>query len=154
MMVEAIFMAATAAAFIPAGEPADVRIVTTEAVIAVSPAKVWDAVRDVYAVDTRLVPGMVTRVERAGNVRVVTFANGFVVKERILDIDQRARRITYSAFSGRATYHIATMQVVAEGRNRSKVIWQTRFMPAELEPFITQNMQAGTEVMKAHLEKP
>ncbi|WP_293881838.1 SRPBCC family protein, partial [Sphingomonas sp.] len=145
-------MAAIAVASNSGGEPANVRIVTTKIVIAASPAKVWDAVRDVYAVDTRLVPGMVTKVGRIGDVRTVTFANGFVVHERIVSVDDRARRITYSAFGGNATYHLATMKVVAERHQRSKVIWQTRFLPAELEPFIKHNMQAGAQVMKAHLE--
>lgn len=152
-MVITILSAAAAIATLPGSEPADVNVVTTETAIAASPNKVWDAVRDVYAVDTRLVPGMITKVERAGDVRTVTFANGFVVKERIVAVDDRARLITYSAFGGKATYHVATMQVVGDGSNRSKVIWQTRFLPAELEPFIAQNMQVGSQVMKGHLEK-
>lgn len=151
-MVELASIAAVAMASISSDEPANVKVVTTETIIAAPPAKVWDAVRDVYAVDTRLVPGMVTKVERAGDVRTVTFTNGFVVKERIIAVDDRSRRITYSAVGGKATYHVATMQVTANGRDGSKVIWQTRFLPAELEPFISQNMQAGSTVMKAHLE--
>ena len=152
-MVEALIMAAVAVAPIPNREPADVKIVTTETVIAASPAKVWRAVREVYSVDTRLMPGMVAKVERTGDVRTVTFANGFVVQERIVAVDDRARRITYSAIGAKTIYHVATMEVLAERRNRSKVIWQTRFLPAEFESFIAQNMQAGAQVMKAHLEK-
>lgn len=148
-----ISLAAAVMAPVPGDEPADVRVVTTETLIAAPPMQVWDAVRDVYAVDVRLVPGMVTKVERGGDVRTVTFANGFVVKERIVGIDDRARQITYSAFGGKATYHVATMLVVPEGRSRSKVIWQTRFLPTDLEPFIAQNMQAGGRIMKDHLEK-
>ena len=43
---------------------------------------VWDAVRDVGALHTRLVPGFVkdTRLE-PGAIRVVTFGNGVVVRE-------------------------------------------------------------------------
>ena len=51
--------------------------------IAARPEQVWDAVRDIGALHTRLVPGFVldTRVE--GDTRVVTFANGRVVREPI-----------------------------------------------------------------------
>ncbi len=153
MALKLLGLAAAAMVPILSGEPANVAVVTTETVVDATPEKVWDAVRDVYAVDVRLVPGMVTKVERTGNVRTITFANGFVVKERIVSVDDRTRRITYSAFGGKATYHVATMQVFPEGRSRSRVIWQTRFLPAELEQFIAQNMQAGAQVMKDHLEK-
>lgn len=152
-MVEPLTMAAAATTFIPSDEPANVSIVTTETVIAAPSGKVWDAVRDVYAVDTRLVPGMVTMVERTADVRTVTFANGFVVKERIMAIDDQARCIAYSAVGGNAAYHIATMQVIAQGPDHSKVIWQTRFLPAEIEPFIAPNMKLGAQIMKQHLEQ-
>lgn len=152
MMTELIGAVALAASAPVAPVPARVETVTTDTRIDVDANSVWEAVRDVYAVDTRLVPGMVTRVERDGDVRKVTFANGYVVTERITGVDDQARRVSYAAFGGKATYHLATMHVVSDGPKGSRVIWRTEFLPADLRPFIEQNMRQGAMVMKRHLE--
>lgn len=132
--------------------PANVEKITTDTAVAAEPSVAWDAVRDVYAVDTRLVAGMVTKVESEGDVRKVTFANGYVVTERIIKVDDAARRVTYAAFGGKATFHLATMQVIADSPKGSRIVWQTEFLPAELRPFIERNMRQGSAVMKQHLE--
>lgn len=133
--------------------PAAAETVRTEIHINASPNTVWAAVRDVYQVDKRLVPGLVTAVQRDGDVRIVTFANGFVVKERIVTIDDAARRLAYSAFGGKAPYHMASMEVLPENSG-SKVVWTTDFLPTELSGFITANMEQGMAVMKKTLEQP
>jgi carbon monoxide dehydrogenase subunit G len=132
--------------------PAGVEIFTTDTRIAADVDRVWDAVRDVYAVDTRLVPGMVTKVERQGDVRTVTFAAGYSLTERVIEIDERAHRITYAAFGGKASHHLATMQVLPDGRKKSRILWRTEFAPSELRPFIEQNMRQAAAIMKEHLE--
>lgn len=152
MMAEMIGAVAIAASTLGDPAPASMETVTTDTAVAVEPSVAWDAVRDVYAVDTRLVPGMVTKVEHEGDVRKVTFANGYVVTERIIKIDDAAHRVTYAAFGGKATYHLATMQVLADGSKGSRIIRRTEFLPAELRPFIEQNMRQGSTVMRQHLE--
>ena len=42
---------------------------------------VWDAVRDVGAIHTRLAPDFVTDVKMEGDARIVTFANGMTAKD-------------------------------------------------------------------------
>lgn len=133
--------------------PAAAETVRTEIHINANVDAVWAAVRDVYRVDRRLVPGLVTAVQRDGDVRVVTFANGFVVKERIVTIDDAERRLAYSAFGGKATYHMASMQVLPE-KSGSNVVWITDFLPAELRGFIADNMKQDMAVMKRTLEQP
>jgi carbon monoxide dehydrogenase subunit G len=125
--------------------------VRTEIFISADPPEVWSAVRDVFRVHERLVPGMVVSVTGAGDVRTVTFASGAVVKERIVTIDDTDRRLVYAAFGGRATHHMASMQVVAEGSG-SRLVWITDFLPAELRPFIVRNMEEGGTIMKRTLE--
>ena len=51
--------------------------------------EVWAAVRDFGALHTRLVPGFVrdTRLE-GPDIRIVTFANGNVLRERLVDCDE------------------------------------------------------------------
>ena len=66
--------------------------------------------------------------------------------------ESTAHRITYSAFGGRATYHLSTMQVIEDGIAGSKVIGRSEFKPTELLPLIEQNMQTGSQIMKQHIE--
>ena len=54
------------------------------------PDKVWDALRDVGALHTRLVPGFVTDTRMEENARVVTFGNGMVAREEIVSVDDGA----------------------------------------------------------------
>jgi len=57
------------------------------------PWNVWDAVRDVGAIHTRLAPDFVTDTRLEGDARIVTFANGMTAKELIVDVDDAARRL-------------------------------------------------------------
>ena len=58
---------------------------------------VWDAIRDVGAIHKRLVPGFVVDCKLEGDSRIVTFANGMVVRELIVDVDDETRRHSWSA---------------------------------------------------------
>ncbi|HZD61396.1 MAG TPA: SRPBCC family protein, partial [Xanthobacteraceae bacterium] len=55
------------------------------------PNQVWAAFRDVGAVHSRLARGFVTDTKLDGDTRLVTFANGIVARERIIDIDDAKR---------------------------------------------------------------
>src|SRR5687767_9765399 len=52
------------------------------------PDEVWSAVRDFGALHTRLVPGFVTDTQLDGDARIVTFANGSVAREQLVDCDE------------------------------------------------------------------
>ena len=58
-----------------------------EIIIDASPDDVWDALRDFGALHTRLVPGFVTDTKLDGDARIVTFANGTVAREILVDCD-------------------------------------------------------------------
>lgn len=62
--------------------------------------RVWDAVRDIGALHTRLVPGFVTNTVLDGDTRIVTFGNGMVVCEPIVSIDDERRRLAWTATGG------------------------------------------------------
>jgi Polyketide cyclase / dehydrase and lipid transport len=70
--------------------------------IEADPDHVWAAVRDVGAVHERLGPGFLTDSRLDGEARVVTFANGMVVRELIVNIDDQARRFVWAAVGGEA----------------------------------------------------
>ena len=60
-----------------------------EIIIDASPDHVWDALRDFGALHTRLVPGFVTDTKLDGDARIVTFSNGTVAREILVDCDDQ-----------------------------------------------------------------
>lgn len=121
--------------------------------IRASPEQVWDAVRDVGDVHRRLTPGIVTDVEFDGEARVATFANGLVVRELIVTVDDEARRLAYASVGGRATHHNASIEVLDAGAGLSRLVWTTDVLPDDLAPTITGLVDAGSAVMKRTLEE-
>lgn len=113
-----------------------------------SAEEVWAAVRDVGALHERLVRGFVTDTRLEGNTRVVTFANGMVARELIVDVDDALRRVAYAAKSERFEHHHASVQVLDQGPGRSTVVWVTDLLPNELAPAIAGMMQQGAAAMK------
>ena len=47
-----------------------------------------------------------------GDVRVITFGNGMVVREKLVGIDDAARRVAYTVVGGGAAHHNASAQVM------------------------------------------
>jgi len=114
--------------------------------------KVWDAVRDVGAVHRRLVPGFVVDTRLEDGARVVTFANGLVARELIVDVDDEARRLVWAVVgSRRLTHHNGSMQVFAEADAQSRVVWIADLLPHEVAPDIAGLMEQGLDVMKKTL---
>ena len=123
-----------------------------EVLIEVAPEQVWSALRDVGALHTRLVTGFVTDCRLDGDARVVTFANGMVARELIVDIDDPARRVVWSAVGGRLSHHNASAQVFADERGASRVVWIADLLPNELAPAIATMIDQGLVAMKRTLE--
>jgi hypothetical protein len=117
-----------------------------------SSAHVWDAVRDVGALPTRLVAGFVTDCRLEEGARVVTFANGMVARELIVDLDDTARRLVWSAVGGRLTHHNASVQIHDEGPSRCRVVWIADLLPDALAPAIAAMIDEGMAAMKRTLE--
>lgn len=112
---------------------------------------VWDAVRDVGAVHQRLVPGMVTQTQLDAGVRTVHFANGLVVREAIVDIDDLRCRLAYTVQGGSASHHNASIQVFADGPMRCRVVWITDILPDTVRPAIAALMEQGAALMQRTL---
>src|SRR6185503_7746621 len=100
-----------------------------EIAIAARPEDVWDAVRDVGAIHKRLAPGFVTDVKMDGDARIVTFGNGLVARELIVDCDDERRRLAWSVVGGRMTHHNASLQVFADGAQRCRAVWIADLLP-------------------------
>ncbi len=121
--------------------------------IAVPAEKVWDALRDVGALHTRLVVGFVTDCRMEGDARVVAFANGMTVRELIVDVNDTDRRVAWSAQGGRLTHHNASAHVFADDSKRSRVVWIADLLPNEAAPAIASMIAQGLIAMKATLER-
>jgi uncharacterized protein YndB with AHSA1/START domain len=123
-----------------------------EVLIDAPPDHVWHAVRDIGAVHTRLVRQFVVDTRLDGDSRLVTFADGTVVRERIVDVDDRARRMAYAVVEWRATHHNASMQVSAVGDTRSRLVWIADLLPDDLAALVDGMMEQGCAAMKQTLE--
>src|SRR5262245_39506973 len=88
-----------------------------------TPAQAWDALRDVGALHTRLVPGFVVATELVPGARIVTFANGATVREPIIAVDDAARRVAWCALGGLTTHYSASAQVFDEPDGGARVVW-------------------------------
>ena len=113
---------------------------------------VWNAVRDVGQVHKHLVPGVLTDARLEDGARVVSFANGMVVRELIVDLDDEQRRFAYAATGGRATHHNASIQVIPAGEHRCSLVWVTDVLPHEMAAPISALVEEGARVMKLTLE--
>ena len=116
-------------------------------------ADVWSALRDFGAVHHRLAPGFVTDSRLDGDARVVTFFNGMVARELLVDIDDTARRLVYAIVDGRATHYSASAQVLADGEDHCRVVWVIDLLPNELAGPIGAMQAQGAKIMKQTLER-
>jgi hypothetical protein len=109
-------------------------------------ASVWEAIRDVGALHTRLVPGFVVNTELQPGARIVTFANGMVVREPIVHIDERQRRLVWTAENPMLSHYNASVQVFELSDSPTRVVWTADFLPdaaaEQLGALIDQGMQA------------
>ncbi|MER7789909.1 SRPBCC family protein [Streptomyces sp. NPDC097640] len=119
------------------------------------PENVWAAVRAFGEIHQRLAPGFVTDTRVEGDIRVVTFANGTVVRELIVDLDDKARRIAYAVVGGslEPTHHHASMQILGDTENRSRFVWITDVTPSSLGEPIAEMVDQGIRVIKRTLDR-
>jgi hypothetical protein len=114
---------------------------------------VWDAIRDIGALHTRLVPGFVTDTKLEGRVRTVTFGNGMVIREPIVTIDDAAKRLVWSAEGGMTTHYNGAVEVLSIDGGATRVIWTADFLPDKAAGTIASAIETGMAVMKKTLDR-
>jgi len=123
-----------------------------ETVVGVAAEQAWAALRTVGAAHELFAP-VLSDGELSGETRRVTFANGMVVHERIVDVDDEMRRVAYSVLDAPGLrYHHASMQILEEGPNRCRFVWITDFLPADGRATLTPLIEAGSMALKTNLE--
>ncbi len=120
--------------------------------IAAAPEDVWDALRDWGAVHERLVPGFVVDTKLDGEDRIVTFLNGPVLREVLIDLDDENRRLVWSIVDGPYTHHNGAAQVFADSDGGSLFVWTADLLPNEAAEGTDAMMERGIETVKTTLE--
>ena len=126
-----------------------------EIALAARPDDVWDALRDVGALHTRLVPGFVVDTKLDGDARIVTFANGMTIREPIIAIDEQQRRVVWGAEGGQLTHYNGAAQVFANGDgSTTTLVWTADFLPHDAATFIDGMLEQGAAAMKSAFAQP
>jgi uncharacterized protein YndB with AHSA1/START domain len=123
-----------------------------EVLIAAPVDKVWAAVRDIGGIHTGFARDFVVDTRVDGTSRLVTFANGTVVREQIVNVDEVGRRLAYSIVEWQLTHHNASFQVFPAGRERSRLVWIADLLPDEFAPSVEEFMEQGCAAIIRTLE--
>lgn len=123
-----------------------------ERTIETSPEEAWAALRDWGALHERLVPGFVVETSLDGDDRIVTFFNGAVARERLVDLSEEERRLVWSIVDGPYTHHNGAAQVHANEDGTARFVWITDLLPNDLAQVTGELMERGIDTVKATLE--
>jgi hypothetical protein len=86
------------------------------------------------------------------DLRIATFANGMVAKERIVSVEPERMRFAYSVLE-KFVHHSATMQVVARGADQCDFVWTADVLPHAAAASITPLMEQGAKALQQVMEK-
>ena len=111
-------------------------------------ADVWASVRDFGALHTRLVPGFVRDTKLDGDARIVSFANGTVAREVLVDCDDTRQRLVYAVKSERVAQHSAAVQVIANGEGRCRLVWIVDVLPNAIASYMSMQMDEAAKAMQ------
>lgn len=120
--------------------------------IAVAPPEAWAALRAFGDLHRCLVPGFAVDARLEGRDRVVTFFNGTVLRERLIDLDEDARRLVWSIVDGMYTHHNASAQVLADGPG-TVLVWIADLLPDEAAERTAAMMDRALATIKQTLER-
>ena len=111
--------------------------------------KVWDAMRDVGALHTRLCPEFVTDTKMEGSdARLVTFANGRQARELIVGVDDATRRVCWAIVDEPFVHYNGAAHVTALSDGACQFTWVSDVLPNELAPTVTAMIEAGIAAIK------
>jgi hypothetical protein len=130
-----------------------VATVRKETIIDVPVEQAWDALADWGALHERVAVGFVTDLQLDGGDRVITMFNGAVVRERLVTLDERERRLVWSIVDDPYEHHNASAQVRAENAARTRFVWTADFLPDELATPMDALMEQGTAAVRSTLER-
>ena len=126
--------------------------ITQRTTVNVAAQTAWSALRNVADAHKLFAP-VLTDCQLSADTRTVRFANGMVVHERIIDLDDAERRVAYSVLDGPGmTYHHASMRIEEAESGRCLFVWITDFLPQEAGATIAPLVEQGAAALKRNLE--
>lgn len=120
--------------------------------IQASPEKVWDALRDVGALHTRLCPGFVVDTQLEGDTRWVTFGNGRKARELIVSVDDATRRVSWAIVDEPFIHYNGAAQVTPLDDGTCRFTWISDVLPNELAPTVAGMIEEGLAATKRKQE--
>jgi Polyketide cyclase / dehydrase and lipid transport len=128
--------------------------IRTEFVINADAERVWKIVGDWENGPVDMACGHVIASCAEGTTRIVTFADGMIARERLVALDDAARRIVYSVIGDavRPEHDNAVMQIIAEGPGRCRFVWSRDLLPDELAQPLHQGMEQAAPIIKRTFE--
>ena len=88
-----------------------------------------------------------------GDVRTVTFANGKVVRERLVGIDDLRHRLCYTVLGETFDHHSASMQVMPIDDLTCRFVWISDILPDERGALVGPLMEQGCQALVANVER-
>jgi carbon monoxide dehydrogenase subunit G len=129
--------------------------VVREIIIDAAPEKVWAAVGDFENGPAQTSPGVFVdcRLERP-DLRVLTFADGTVARERLIARDEHSRRIVWGWVGAEVVHDNTSMQVFPHGEAQTRLVWIHDTLPDELTGRLAAAMDQLTPVFQQSLKSP
>lgn len=113
----------------------------------------WAALRDPANVG-RVFAGVLIDVRMENDVRWVTFADGTVIEEHVIGVDEAHMRLAYTVGGGRFEHHHAALQVLPDTTpERCRVVWTSDFTPDERAAMVEPLMDAGCAALRRNLAR-
>jgi hypothetical protein len=128
-------------------EQREMATIRTQATVAISAGDAWDAVRDYGKLHERLVPGFATNAELDGNDRLVTFATGTVLRERLVTLDDERTRLVWAIIDGPYSHHNGALEIFAEGPQRCRIVWTSDILPDDAAAPTRANMEQAMTII-------
>lgn len=122
-----------------------------EAPLAVSAQRARAALRRVDLAQKLFSPVLIDGA-MDGDVRTVTFAQGMVVRERMITVDEMRKRVVYSVLGGLFEHHSASMQIVPVDQASCRFVWVSDFLPAERMEMVRPLVELGSAALTRNIE--
>ncbi len=128
--------------------------IRTEVSIESDAARVWRVIGDWADGPVNMARGHVVSSDADDTIRVVTFANGSVARERLVARDDHGRRIVYSLLGDTVhpEHDNTVMQVVADGPGRCRFVWLRDVLPDRLAAPLRAAMEEAAPLIKRTFE--
>lgn len=126
--------------------------IRSEALISAPAAKAWALLREVAKAHELFSP-VLTASSMEGDLRTVTFANGMVVQERIIAVDDDQRRICYAVQGDMFEHHSAAMEILPVDDRHCRFVWISDVLPDDRAEMIRPLIENGTRALVANIER-